>query len=64
MVQSGTFKLLGQQLIDIIIHKDDVVEIAPIEKDQGCIIYLKNKVPYAVSESQREVYQKLNWVAA
>ncbi|WP_031530607.1 hypothetical protein [Dyadobacter crusticola] len=64
MVQSGTFKLLGQQLIDIIIHKDDVVKIAPIEQDQGCIIYLKNKVPYAVSESAREVYQKLDWVAA
>ena len=64
MVQSGTFSLLGQQLINIIIHKEDVVKIAPIEKGNGCIIYLKNQVPYAVSESEREVYKKLNWVTA
>jgi hypothetical protein len=64
MVQSGTFKLLGQQLINIIIYKDDVVKIAPIEKGQGCVIHLKNQVPYAVSESEMEVYQKLNWAAA
>jgi hypothetical protein len=64
MVQSGTFKLLGKKLINIIIHKQDVVKISPIKKGRGCIIYLKNKVPYAVSESEREVYKKLNWVAA
>jgi hypothetical protein len=63
MVQSGTFKLLGQKLIDIIIHRDDVAKIAPIKKGRGCIIYLKNKVPYAVSGTEREVYSKLNWVA-
>lgn len=64
MVQSGTFKLLGKKLINIIIHKQDVVKISPIKKGRGCIIYLKNKVPYAVSESEREVYKKLNWVVA
>lgn len=64
MLQSGTFSLRGQKLINIIIHKEDVVKIAPIEKGDGCIIYLKNKVPYAVSESEREVYKKLNWIAA
>jgi hypothetical protein len=64
MVQSGTFKLLGKKLINIIIHKQDVVKISPIKKGRGCVIYLKNKVPYAVSESEREVYKKLNWVAA
>ncbi|MEO6286168.1 MAG: hypothetical protein ABIN80_24420 [Dyadobacter sp.] len=64
MVQSGTFKLLGQKLINIIIHRQDVVKIAPIKRGRGCIIYLKNKVPYAVSESEREVYKKLNWLAA
>ena len=64
MVQSGTFQLLGQKLINIIIHRDDVVKIAPIKKGHGCVIYLKNKVPYAVSESEREVYKKLNWIAA
>lgn len=64
MVQKGTFKLLGQQLINIIIHKEDVLTITPNKKGQGCVIYLKNKVPYAVSESEKEVYQKLNWVAA
>ncbi len=64
MVQKGTFKLLGQKLINIIIHKEDVLKITPNRKGQGCIIYLKNKVPYKVSESEREVYKKLNWVAA
>lgn len=64
MVQKGTFKLLGQKLINIIIHKEDVLKITPNRKGQGCVIYLKNKVPYTVSESQREVYKKLNWVAA
>ena len=64
MVQSGTFRMLGQQLINVIIHRDDVVKIAPIKEGNGCIIYLKNKVPYAVSESEREVYKKLNWIAA
>jgi hypothetical protein len=64
MVQSGTFQLLGQKLINIIIHREDVVKIAPIKKGRGCIIYLKNKVPYAVSESEREVYKKLDWIAA
>ncbi|MCE7071713.1 MULTISPECIES: hypothetical protein [Dyadobacter] len=64
MVQSGTFQLLGQKLINIIIHKEDVVKIAPIQEGPGCIIYLKNKVPYAVSESEREVYKKLDWIAA
>ncbi|CAG5070608.1 hypothetical protein DYBT9623_03154 [Dyadobacter sp. CECT 9623] len=64
MVQSGTFQLLGQKLINIIIHRDDVVKIAPIKKGQGTVIHLKNKVPYVVSESEREVYEKLNWIAA
>lgn len=64
MVQKGTFKLLGQKLINIIIHKEDVLRIAPNKRGQGCIIYLKNKVPYTVSESEREVQKKLNWVAA
>jgi hypothetical protein len=64
MVQKGTFKLLGQKLINIIIHKEDVLKITPIKKGKGCIIYLKNKVPYAVSESEREVQKKLDWVAA
>ncbi|SDE32863.1 hypothetical protein SAMN04487996_104365 [Dyadobacter soli] len=64
MVQKGTFKLLGQKLINIIIHREDVMKITPIKKGHGCIIYLKNKVPYAVSESEKEVYKKLNWVAA
>ncbi|WP_353717562.1 hypothetical protein [Dyadobacter sp. 676] len=64
MVQKGTFKLLGQNLINIIIHKDDVLKIMPNKKGQGCIIYLKNKVPYVVSESEKEVQKKLNWVAA
>lgn len=59
MVQSVTFKLLGQKLINIIIHREDVVKISPIKKGRGCIIYLKNKVPYTVSESEREVYKKL-----
>ena len=60
MVQSNTFKLLGQKLINIIIHREDVVKISPIKKGRGCIIYLKNKVPYTVSETEREVYRKLN----
>ena len=60
MVQSSTFKLLGQKLINIIIHREDVVKISPIKKGRGCVIHLKNKVPYTVSESQREVYKKLN----
>ena len=64
MVHKGTFKLLGQKLINIIIHKQDVLRITPNKKGQGCIIYLKNKVPYAVSESKKEVYKKLDWVAA
>lgn len=64
MVQSGTFKLLGQKLINIIIHREDVLKITPIKKGRGCVIYLKNKVPYAVSESEKEVYRKLNWAAA
>ena len=59
MVQSVTFKLLGQKLINIIIHREDVLKISPIKKGRGCIIYLKNKVPYTVSESEREVYKKL-----
>lgn len=63
-VQSGTFQLLGQKLINIIIHRDDVMRIAPIKRGRGCVIYLKNKVPYAVNESEREVYKKLNWIAA
>lgn len=63
MVQSGTFKLLGQKLINIIIHKEDVVKISPIKKGRGCVIYLKNKVPYTVKESEREVYKRLNMVA-
>ena len=64
MIHSGTFKLWGQNLINIIIHKEDVVKISPIKKGRGCIIYLKNNVPYQVSESQREVYRKLNWISA
>lgn len=64
MVQAGTFKLLGQKLINIIIHREDVVKIAPIKKGRGCIIYLKNKVPYAVNETEKEVYRKLNWITA
>lgn len=64
MIQSGTFKLFGQKLIDIIIHRDDVATIAPLKRGQGSVIYLKNKVPYTVSESPREVQEKLNWVAA
>jgi hypothetical protein len=64
MVQSGTFQLLGQKLINIIIHREDVAKITPIKKGKGCVIHLKNKVPYAVDESEREVYKKLNWVAA
>ena len=60
MVQSNTFKLLGQKLINIIIHREDVVKVSPIKKGRGCIIYLKNKVPYTVSETAREVYRKLN----
>ncbi|ACT94297.1 hypothetical protein [Dyadobacter fermentans] len=64
MVQKGTFKLFGQKLINIIIHREDVLKITPNKKGQGCIIYLKNKVPYAVSESEKEVQKKLNWVAA
>jgi hypothetical protein len=64
MVQKGTFKLLGQKLINIIIHREDVLKITPNRKGQGCIIYLKNKVLYTVSDSEREVYKKLNWVAA
>jgi len=64
MIHSGTFKLWGQNLINIIIYKEDVMKIAPIKKGRGCIIYLKNKVPYQVSESEREVYKKLNWISA
>lgn len=64
MVHSGTFRLLGQKLINIIIHREDVLKITPIKKGRGCVIYLKNKVPYTVSESEKEVYRKLNWVAA
>ena len=64
MVQKGTFKLLGQKLINIIIHREDVLKITPNKKGRGCIIYLKNKVPYVVSESEKEVQKKLNWVAA
>lgn len=60
MVQSGTFKLMGQKLINIIIHRADVVKVSPIKKGRGCIIYLKNKVLYTVSESKREVHKKLN----
>lgn len=64
MVQSGTFKLLGQKFINIIIHKQDVVKVAPIETGKGSTIYLKNKVLYTVSESQQEVYQKLSLLSA
>jgi hypothetical protein len=64
MVQSGTFKLLGQKLINIIIHRSDVVKVAPIKKGRGSIIYLKNKVLYTVCESEREVYKKLNLMSA
>ncbi|TDE16852.1 hypothetical protein E0F88_11585 [Dyadobacter psychrotolerans] len=64
MVQSGTFKLLGQKLISIIIHREDVVKVLPIKRGRGSIIYLKNKVPYTVSESEREVYKKLNLLSA
>ena len=63
-VKSGTFQLLGQKLINIIIHRDDVAKIAPIKKGRGCVIYLKNQVPYPVSETEHEVYKKLDWVAA
>ncbi len=56
--------MLGQKLINIIIHREDVLKITPNKKGQGCIIYLKNKVPYTVSESEKEVQRKLNWVAA
>ncbi|MCE7041713.1 hypothetical protein [Dyadobacter sp. CY312] len=64
MVQSGTFKLLGQKLINIIIHRADVVKVAPIKKGRGSVIHLKNKVLYTVSESEREVYKKLNLMSA
>lgn len=64
MIHSGTFKLWGQSLINVVIYREDVVKIAPIKKGRGCIIYLKNKVPYQVSESEREVYRKLNWISA
>ena len=64
MLQAGTFQLFGQELINIIIHKEDVAKITPIKKGRACVIHLKNKVPYTVSESEREVYKKLNWIAA
>jgi hypothetical protein len=64
MIHSGTFKLRGQDLINVIIYKEDVAKISPIKQGRGCIIYLKNKVPYQVSESEREVYRKLNWIPA
>jgi uncharacterized protein YlzI (FlbEa/FlbD family) len=64
MVQSGTFKLLGQNFINIIIHKQDVVKVAPLKKGDGTTIHLKNKVLYTVSESQQEVQQKLNLLSA
>ena len=60
MIHSGTFKLWGQKLINVIIYKENVLKISPIKKGRGCIIYLKNKVPYQVNESEREVYRKLN----
>jgi hypothetical protein len=62
MHQSGKFTMWGQKLINIIIHKEDVVRIAPIKNGGGCIIYLKNQVPYQVRESEQEVYRRLNWV--
>ncbi len=60
IVQSGTFKLWGQKLIRIVIHSTDVVKVSPLKKGRGSIIYLKNKVLYTVSESEKEVYKKLN----
>lgn len=64
MVQAGTFKLLGQKFINIIIHRQDVVKVAPIKKGRGSIIHLKNKVLYTVSDSQQEVNKKLNLLSA
>ena len=63
MIQSGKFTLWGQKLINVIIHTQDVARISPIKKGRGCIIHLKNKVPYQVNESEREVYRKLDWVS-
>ncbi|HEV7382118.1 MAG TPA: hypothetical protein VGN64_20120 [Dyadobacter sp.] len=64
MLQAGTFKLLGQKFINIIIHKQDVVKVAPIKRGRGSIIHLRNKVLYTVSESQQEVHEKLNLLTA
>ncbi|WP_025764932.1 hypothetical protein [Dyadobacter tibetensis] len=57
----GTFKLLGQKLIRIIIHRKDVLNISPIKKGKACIISLKNNVTYPVHASQEEVYRTLRW---
>lgn len=60
MIQSGTFNLSSQSLIQIVIHKKDVATITPSNSGMGCVIYLKNKVPYEVSNSEKEVRQKLD----
>jgi hypothetical protein len=60
MIQSSIFNLSSQSLIQILIHKKDVAAIAASESGLGCVIYLKNKVPYEVSESEKEVREKLN----
>lgn len=60
-INSGTFRLFGQKLINIIIHREDVDKILPVNKGRACIIHLKNKVPYVVGESMDEVYRKLSW---
>lgn len=61
MIQSGIFNLSSQNLIQIVVHKKDVAAILPAENGVGCIIHLKNKVPYEVSESEFEVRRKLNF---
>ncbi|CAG4990654.1 hypothetical protein DYBT9275_00581 [Dyadobacter sp. CECT 9275] len=63
MVKSGTFKLFGKKLINIIIHRQDVVKISSIKRGRACVIYLRNNVPYTVGESKEEVYRKLSWSA-
>jgi hypothetical protein len=60
MIPSGIFNLSSQNLIQIVIHKTDVACIAPSETGRGCVIHLKNKVPYEVRESETEVRNKLS----
>ncbi|PWJ60576.1 hypothetical protein CLV98_101761 [Dyadobacter jejuensis] len=59
--KKGTFQLLGQRLIQIIIHKQDVMKIAPIKKGEASTIYLKNNVYYQVQATQEEIFRELAW---